>query len=642
MDRKQVSLLFLGDHGVGKTTLIKSMIYESFQQNVPPILNPVIEDRNGIQTELIDTNVLNYSKTCHQLASINQCDTWAIILVCSQTYPKSIGNVLTKWLVMIQEQNLRIPIIVACNVMDNRDIIQSHYSDCCVFGPEFKECRQIEHFATLDFKDSKAVNALLETAQKIAIFPLCKLQDLNSKTKYSFHPDVINAFRRIFMIYDEDRDGYLNDTEFDLLHNDCFKNQPLQPLTIQKFRSFVEQIDPDAISEKGFTLAGFLIVWEIVLEYGSCECIWTLLRHFGYNDCFHFQQATGLPDFEKTKVYTLTPPGIEFLTDVYEYYVKNMNEKGNDTDSQLRRVSLIFSVISDSCFPWANFGYPYCTVMDENRQILPLRGFLALWFMIVFLEPAMARKYLSCLGYGYTRSKKVENSNYDLSCPITECNFSRNTFLALVFGSPSCGKSSFIRGFLEKPFVDSIPSKERVYWAVNSVKKSSCISQDNDRSSPSFSSDQSSTHLILHEVDLKVPEISNLPYLSRSNAFCVLYDNSSHESFSYAEKLIFALVSQVPSVPIVFIATKSDISPYITKNSIYMSKQLNISSPILISSKNGIYNSVFETICSESANAIYPSTVKRQHTTILLAFICSSLLWLGYQTYRSKLVKRHY
>lgn len=65
--RKNVRILLVGDPGVGKTSLILSLVSEEFPEDVPPKAEEITIPAN-VTPEQVPTNIVDYSSKCYPLA----------------------------------------------------------------------------------------------------------------------------------------------------------------------------------------------------------------------------------------------------------------------------------------------------------------------------------------------------------------------------------------------------------------------------------------------------------------------------------------------------------------------------------------------------------------------------------------------
>lgn len=67
--RKNVRILLVGDRGVGKTSLILSLVSEEFPEDVPPKAEEITIPADVIP-EMVPTHIVDYSGSCIHLIRI--------------------------------------------------------------------------------------------------------------------------------------------------------------------------------------------------------------------------------------------------------------------------------------------------------------------------------------------------------------------------------------------------------------------------------------------------------------------------------------------------------------------------------------------------------------------------------------------
>jgi len=180
------------------------------------------------------------------------------------------------------------------------------------------------------------------------------------------------------------------------------------------------------------------------------------------------------------------------------------------------------------------------TVCNKEGNVT-LQGFLALWSMTTLLDYKKTLHYLAYLGFedvpkalSITRGRKAD---------IKKKSISRNVFHGYVFGSPGCGKSTFLNGLLGKPFEVELPSTVGTRNAVNAV----------------YLADGSEKYLVLSEFENEEDIYQSKEKMDQCDLVVFLYDCSDAKSFSHVAKIHNLLIEGSYNLPIVFFATKSDL-----------------------------------------------------------------------------------
>ena len=123
-NHNEIRVLFLGDESVGKTSIITTIVTDTFPKEVPKVfqsavtISPdlyVLPNRNN--TVLIDSN--SSRETEEQTDSdIEKCDV--IVLVYDVNNFSIIKRLRTYWVPRILKLNDRVPIIMCGNKIDLR------------------------------------------------------------------------------------------------------------------------------------------------------------------------------------------------------------------------------------------------------------------------------------------------------------------------------------------------------------------------------------------------------------------------------------------------------------------------------------------------------------------------------------------
>ena len=132
-DRKQqkqkIRVLFLGDEGVGKTSIIVTLISDNFPKNVQKTYHPVTISPDhyllpsNVYTQLIDSSSskLNEQNTDTQIEHAN-----VIILVYDVNNMDCIRRLKTYWMARITKINDKVPVIFVGNKVDLRQSNADH------------------------------------------------------------------------------------------------------------------------------------------------------------------------------------------------------------------------------------------------------------------------------------------------------------------------------------------------------------------------------------------------------------------------------------------------------------------------------------------------------------------------------------
>ncbi|KAH9630668.1 hypothetical protein HF086_003959 [Spodoptera exigua] len=382
---RTVRILLLGEPGVGKTSLILSLVTEEFTEHVPPkaeeITIPADVTPEQVPTNIIDICLGEEIERAH-----------VICIVFSVDRQETLNKIASYWLPFVRENcpdDYRKPVILVGNKIDLIDYsIIDNIWDIAEEYPEVDRCIECSAKSLIN------VSEMFYNAQKAVLHPINPIynieeQELTEKCK--------RALTRIFKICDLDGDGLLDDYEVTMFQRKCFDS----PLQLQ------------------VTLFTYIPV---------------LLSHIQCPLCMSIKVPVGCTT-------ELSYKGQQFLTQLFEKY-------DSDKDGMLNPTELknVFSCCPR--IPWHNLRYTVptndkgyltlqgwmcrwtlMTLMDlqNTSAYLAYLGFN-------FLENETQKSAIHI-----TREKKVD---------IAKKQSSRNVYQCHIIGPRSCGKTSICRSFL--------------------------------------------------------------------------------------------------------------------------------------------------------------------------------------------------
>lgn len=93
--RKNVRILLVGDPGVGKTSLILSLVSEEFPEDVPPKAEEITIPAN-VTPEQVPTNIVDYSRKYYYYSDTKICN---VIYTCAKKVRKG-GHIMANNLLL--------------------------------------------------------------------------------------------------------------------------------------------------------------------------------------------------------------------------------------------------------------------------------------------------------------------------------------------------------------------------------------------------------------------------------------------------------------------------------------------------------------------------------------------------------------
>ncbi|KAG0710818.1 Mitochondrial Rho GTPase [Chionoecetes opilio] len=515
--RRGVRILLLGDAGVGKTSLILSLVSEEFPEQVPPRAEEITIPPD-VTPEKVPTHIVDYSEreqNVEQLrAELNRSDV--ICVVYSVEDEDTLDRVTGHWLPLIRStlgQHHHTPIILVGNKVDLVD-----YSTM--------ECSA---------RTLKNISEMFYYAQKAVLHPTAPLyvleeRDLTEKCK--------KALIRIFKICDTDNDGLLNDEELNAFQRRCF-NAPLNPQALEELKTVVKRNVSDGVHADALTQRGFLFLHRLFIQRGRHETTWTVLRKFGYNDNLQLSKdylfpSLRVPPGSSTE---LNHAGFSFLMSLFEKY-------DQDKDDALGPQELIDLFSTCPVMPWGPDVLN--SVHTNDKGWITLQGFLAQWTLWTLLDIQRTLEYFAYLGYcgsddsqlsaiTVTREKRLD---------LQKKQTMRNVYQCHVIGPQDAGKTTFCQGLLGRPLEDTheIPNDRLSRHTISTLQ---VYGQEK--------------YLVLHDIDVHNITDALMPSEVQCDVACLVYDVSNPRSFEYVARIYLKYFSEL-AIPVLFVANKGDMS----------------------------------------------------------------------------------
>ncbi|KAF9483383.1 mitochondrial Rho GTPase [Pholiota conissans] len=591
--RRDVRILLVGDEGVGKSTIVTSLIKESFvahvQHIVPEVTIPPEVTPENVTTYIVDSGAGPQDRT-HLESEIRKAHV--ICVVYSIDNPGSFDRIPTYWLPHFRQLGVNVPVILVGNKIDLRggEVTNEALEDEIV--PIMNEFKEVETCVECSAKMPLNVSEVFYFAQKAVLHPTAPLYDSRD---HVLKPACIAALRRIFKLCDTNKDGILDAAELNEFQRKCF-DAPLQLQELEGIRAMVQEHAEGGVRDGGLTEAGFLYLHTMFIQRGRLETTWTVLRKFGYAEDLRLTGSFLLPKFDVPPDCSveLSPLGYQFFTEIFEIFDK-------DQDGALNASELenLFSTSPGN--PWAAQKFPDTTLSDDAGAVT-LQGWLAQWSMTTLLDHRTTLAYLAYLGYPdeprtaalqVTRARKIDRRKGKVT---------RNVFLCYVCGAAGSGKTALLRAFAGKPFSAVYEPTNRVVSVVNSVDIAG-----------------SEKYLVLQEFGSRyeAETLRNQKKTDIADVIAYVHDSSDTNSFSYISNL--RQQYSLDHIPTLFVATKSDLDLALQRHEVQPDvycRRLGLQVPVAVSVKTGQTADVFHAICSIAMNPMsaIPGGVDRAMT----------------------------
>lgn len=365
--RRNVRILLLGDPGVGKTSLILSLVSEEFPEEVPPkaeeITIPADVTPENVKTNIVDFSAIEQSDD--NLADEIQ-KAHVVCVVYAVDDENSLDRISSHWLPFIRDRSegdIRKPVVLVGNKIDLVD-----YSTIDHVLTIMEDFNEVESCVECSAKTLHNISEMFYYAQKAVLHPTAPLyimeeQDLTESCK--------KALVRIFKVCDIDGDGLLNDYELNHFQRRCF-NAPLQPTVLDEVKAVLMKNTPDGIRDDCVTLSGFLFLHCLFIQRGRNETTWAVLRRFGYNENLEMSKEYLFPQIKipPGSSTELSHRGQQFLMSLFE-----RSDKDNDGALSPEEFKRVFSACPSPPFssdikrtvPTNEKGWP--TQHGESMQL---------------------------------------------------------------------------------------------------------------------------------------------------------------------------------------------------------------------------------------------------------------------------------
>ncbi|KAG4107400.1 mitochondrial Rho GTPase [Neocallimastix lanati (nom. inval.)] len=578
MSRNDVRILLVGDDKVGKSSIVTSLIKDAFIPNVqhviPEITIPPEVTPENVVTYIVDSSA--HKENREQLNSeIRKADV--ICVVYAVDNKESFDRISSFWIPYIRTIRNNISIILVGNKIDVRGENTTNENLKEEIMPILKNFKEIETCIECSAKSNINISEVIYFAQKAILYPTAPIYDSQIN---ALKPECVKALSRIFKLCDLKNNGILSDEEIMKFQKYCF-SQPLSEEELFQVKEIIKENYPEGISENGLTQNGFLFLHKLFICQGSVETTWKVLRKYGYDDDLSFRE-----DFIHPKMDIPEECKIELKKDGYEFLKNLFNKYDKNHDGALNPLELdeLFSLTPGN--PWASMDIQQSFITDKNGNIT-LQGFLSQWSLITWLDYKVTLEYLAYFGYDnitsvlkiISMSKKHHKRNKKLK---------RNVYSCCVLGATGSGKTSLLKGLINKPFTESYQTTTKRFCVANSL-----MIGDGKK------------YLIMDEVGPKYDSelLSSKKRLDTYDVLVFIYDSSDIHSFAYIANL--RKQYNLTGYPIVYISTKNDCvaveQGYEEQPDEYC-RNIGLSIPVRISLKTNTLSDVYNLIVGIGMN----------------------------------------
>ncbi|GMT25218.1 hypothetical protein PFISCL1PPCAC_16515, partial [Pristionchus fissidentatus] len=542
----EVRIALIGEDGVGKSSLVMSLLEDEFVDRVPPRVDKVLIPAD-VTPENVTTSITDYSSKVQDESSLRHEIKSASVLcvVYDVNREETIDKVSTRWLPLIREvhgEDHEHPVILVGNKSDGA----TNHTDKVL--PIMERWPEVETCVECSAKTMKNVSEIFYYAQKAVVCPTRPLYNADEKR---LTEKCKKALIRVFKICDRDNDGYLNDQELNEFQKLCF-GLPLTSAAIEDVKRVVSDGAPDGIVHDSISLTGFLYLHLLFIERGRHETTWTVLRKFGYNENVKLGEEYLYPRITVPIGCSteLSPEGIQFVSALFEKFDEDRD--GCLSPSELAN---LFSVC-----PAGSLSKEILAAVETNeRGWVTYVGYMAYWHMTTLVNVTQTLDQLAYLGFSVGRGPSSGGARIAGASPsrrsastkdairvtrerkidLTERGTDRKVFQCLVVGAKDAGKTVFMQSLAGRGMAEvAAMGRRHTPYVVNRITVKDDIK-----------------YLLLREVDVLSPQDVLSSAETAADVVCFLYDVSNPESFAFCAT-VFLKYFYRTKTPCLMVATK--------------------------------------------------------------------------------------
>ncbi|XP_055379387.1 mitochondrial Rho GTPase isoform X2 [Condylostylus longicornis] len=534
--KRNVRILLVGDRGVGKTSLILSLVSEEFPEDVPNRAEEITIPAN-VTPEQVPTNIVDSSaveQTEEQLSEeIQKCHVVCIVYAVDDD--ETLERITSHWLPFIRsscDADQRKPVVLVGNKIDL--VEYSTIDSVLTIMEDFPE---VESCVECSAKTLHNISEMFYYAQKAVLHPTSPLYIMEEQ---DLTPMCKKALVRIFRICDIDGDNLLNDYELNLFQRRCF-NTPLQPQILDEVKAVIMKNIPDGIYNDSVTLKGFLFLHCLFIQRGRNETTWAVLRRFGYTETLdmckeYLQPPLKIPPGSSTE---LSHRGQQFLVALFERY-----DRDGDGALSHEEHKILFSTCPSAPWSYSTDIRKSCPVND--RGLVTLHGWMCRWTLMTLIDVPKTLEYLGYLGYNVHENETQLSAIHvtrERRIDLAKRQSSRSVYMCHVIGPKGAGKTGLCRGLLVDDMKSLINKEFRsnIIYCVNTVQ---VYGQEK--------------HLILRDIDVKQALDPLQPQEINCDVACLVYDASNPQSFEYIARIYIKYYAE-SKIPVIMVGTKGDL-----------------------------------------------------------------------------------
>ncbi|XP_055699811.1 mitochondrial Rho GTPase isoform X12 [Phlebotomus papatasi] len=529
-----VRILLVGDQGVGKTSLILSLVSEEFPEEVPPKAEEITIPAD-VTPEQVPTNIVDFSAAEQTDDALSEeiARASVVCIVYSVEDDTTIERISSHWLPLIRESmpmDQKKPVVLVGNKVDLVD-----FSTIDQVLSIMEAYPEVESCVECSAKTLQNISEMFYYAQKAVLHPTAPLystedQDLTNECK--------KALVRIFKVCDIDGDGLLNDYELNHFQRRCF-NAPLQPQVLDEVKAVLIKNVPDGIRQDAVTLKGFLFLHCLFIQRGRNETTWAVLRRFGYNE--HLEMSSEylhppvkVPPGSSTE---LSHRGQQFLTALFD-----RSDRDGDGALSPEEFRNLFSACPSP--PW--MSDIKWTVSTNENGYLTLHGWISRWALMTLVDLPKTLEYLAWLGFNVHENESqlaAIHVTRERRLDFAKKQSSRSVYVCHVIGQKGSGKTALCRAFIYDD-MRKITEKDLRSGVQHCINVVQVYGQEK--------------HLVLRDIDVRQVLDPLQPNEVHCDVSCLVYDISNPSSFEYIARIYIKYFAE-SKIPVLIVGTKGDL-----------------------------------------------------------------------------------
>lgn len=289
-EQDEVRVLLLGDSGVGKTSLVYSLVNDEFASNLPARMADIAIPAE-ITSENVPLYIVDFSEQEQTIDDLKDAiqSTDVICLVFNAGDHSSLCRVAQHWIPTIRFYHPK-PIILIANKLD----LLEDDGPIDQITSIIQEFVDVEAYIEVSARTQKNVVEMFSIAQKAVIYPLAPLFDAQKRVlSMKCQKALINIFKQC----DIDGDDLLSDHELNLFQEDVF-GIPLQKDALDDLKSIIKQSTMDGIRKDSMTQTGFLFLHTLSIDKGRHDFTWQVLRKFNYDNQINLIDGSSTPSVD--------------------------------------------------------------------------------------------------------------------------------------------------------------------------------------------------------------------------------------------------------------------------------------------------------------------------------------------------------